>query len=57
MGESDHLAFGPPASISLHLVSNSITPVGSVHKSRGDVQCGAYVSAVEEMVCMGVAEG
>ena len=35
-GESDHPAFGPPASISLHLASNSITPAGSVHKSRGD---------------------
>ena len=28
-GESDHLAFGSPA-------SNSIPPAGSVHKSRGD---------------------
>ena len=36
MGESDHSNFGPPASISLHLASNSITPAGSVHKSRGD---------------------
>ena len=35
-GESDHPAFGPPVSISLHLASNSITPAGSVHKSRGD---------------------
>ena len=35
-GESDHPAFGPPASISLHLASNSITPAGSVHKSKGD---------------------
>ena len=35
-GESDHPAFGPPASISLHLVSNSITPAGSVPKSSGD---------------------
>ena len=34
--ESDHLAFGPPASISLHLASSYITPAGSVHKSRGD---------------------
>ena len=34
--ESDHPAFGPPASISLHLASNFITPAGSVHKSRGD---------------------
>ena len=35
-GESDHPAFGPPASISLHLASSSITPTGSVHKSRDD---------------------
>ena len=35
-GESDHPAFGPPASLSVHLASNSITPTGSVHKSRGD---------------------
>ena len=34
--ESDHPAFGPQASISLHLGSNSITPAGSLHKSRGD---------------------
>ena len=36
-GESDHPAFGPPASISLQLASNSITPAGSVRKSRGDI--------------------
>ena len=35
-GESDHPAFGPPVSLSLHLVSSFITPTGSVHKSRGD---------------------
>ena len=35
-GESDHPAFGPPASLSLSMVKSSITPVGSVHKSRGD---------------------
>ena len=35
-GESDHPAFGPPASISLHLASSSITPMGSVHIYRGD---------------------
>ena len=35
-GESDHPAFGPPASLSLHLASSSITPAGSIHKSRGD---------------------
>ena len=35
-GESDHPAFGPPASISLYLASKSITPAESVHKSRSD---------------------
>ena len=37
---------------------SSITPVGSVHRTRGD--SGAYVGAVEEMVCVVcvvVAEG
>ena len=36
-GESDHPAFGPPDSLSLHLTSSTITPAGSVHKSRGDI--------------------
>ena len=27
---------GPPASLSVHLASSAVTPVGSVHKSRGD---------------------
>ena len=35
-GVSNHPAFGPPASLSLLLASSSITPAGSVHKSRGD---------------------
>ena len=35
-GESDHPAFGPPASLSLHLASRSITPSGYVHKSTSD---------------------
>ena len=35
-GESDVPACGPPASFSVHLVSSAVTPVGSVHKSRGD---------------------
>ena len=30
------LACGPPASFSVHLASSAVTPVGSVHKSRGD---------------------
>ena len=29
-------ACGPPASISVHLASSTVTPAGSVHKSRGD---------------------
>ena len=36
LGESDHPTFGSPASLSLHLASIYITPVGSVHKSTGD---------------------
>ena len=59
MGESDVLAFGPPANLSIHLAISSIIPAGSVHKSRGG-QCSAYVGAVEEIVCVmcvGVAEG
>ena len=36
LGESYHPAFSPAASIYLHMASNSITPAGSVHKSRGD---------------------
>ena len=38
------------------LASSAVTPAGSVHKSRG----GAYVGAVEEMmcvVCVDVTEG
>ena len=35
-GGTDHPAFGSPASLSLHLASSSITPAGSVHKSKGD---------------------
>ena len=34
--ESDVPACGPPASFSVHLASSAVTPVGSVHKSRGD---------------------
>ena len=43
-------ACGPPASFSVHLASSAVTPAGSVHKSQGR-QCGAYVGAVEEMMC------
>ena len=46
-GESDVPDCGPPASFSVHLDSSSVTPAGSVHKSRG-----AYVGAIEEMRCV-----
>ena len=52
-GESDFPACGPPASFSVHLDSSAVIPAWSVHKSRG----GVYVGAVEEMMCVDVAEG
>ena len=42
-GKYDHPAFGSPAILSLHLASSSITPVGSVHKSRGDNEVRMWV--------------
>ena len=48
-GGYGHPAFGLPVSLSLHLASSSITPAGSVRKSRGD---SVGVGAVEEMVCV-----
>ena len=36
VGEYDLPACGTPASVFVHLASSSITPAGSVHKSRGD---------------------
>ena len=50
-GESDHPAFDPPASLSLHLASSSITPAGYVHKSRGDSVVRMWVQ-LKEMVCV-----
>ena len=35
-GEYDVPACDPPTSFSVHLASSADTPVGSVHKSRGD---------------------
>ena len=35
-GESDIPACCPPANFSVHLASSAVTPVGDVHKSRGD---------------------
>ena len=46
-----HTASGPTTSLSLHLACSSITPVGSLHKSRGDNVC-AYVGEVKEMMCV-----
>ena len=34
--QSDRPACSPPASFSVHLVSSTVTPAGSVQKSRGD---------------------
>ena len=50
-GESDHPTFGPPARLSLHLASSSITPAASVHKSRGNNVVSMW-GAVEEMMCV-----
>ena len=50
-GESDHPAFGPPASISFHLASSSITPAGSVHKSRDDSGVRMWVQLKRWYVC------
>ena len=49
-GEPDHPAFGLPVSLSLHLASSSITPAGSVHKSRGDNVVCMWVQ-LKEIVC------
>ena len=54
-GESNHPAFGPPASLSLHLASSSITPAGSIHKSRGGNVVLMWVQLKRWYV--GVAEG
>ena len=59
MGESDVPAFGPPANVSIHLAISSIIPAGVCPQIQMR-QCGAYVDAVEEIVCVmcvGVAEG
>ena len=58
-GETDVPASGPPASFSVRLDSSAVTPAGTAHKSMG-CQSGAYVGAVEEMmcaVCVSVTEG
>ena len=52
-GESDVPACGPPASFSVHLASSAVTPAGFVQGR----QCGVYVGAVEEMMCVDVTEG
>ena len=58
LGESDHPAFGPPASLSLNLASSSITSAGSVHKSRGDSVVRMLVQLkIWCVMCVGFAEG
>ena len=52
-GESDVPACGPPASFSVHLASSAVTPAGFVQGR----QCGVYVGAVEEIMCVDVTEG
>ena len=54
-GESDHPAFGPPVSLSLHLANSSITPAGSVHKSRGNSVVHMWVQL--KRWCVGVVDG
>ena len=57
-GASNHPAFGPPASLSHHLASSSITPAGSVHKSRGDNVVRMWVQLNRWCVsCVGVYRG
>ena len=58
-GESNVPACGPPASFSVHLASSAVTPTGLCPQIQG-WQWGAYVGAVEEMmcvVCVDVTEG
>ena len=56
-GESDHPAFGPPVSISLHMAINSITPARSVHKSRGDSVVRMWVQLKRWCMCGCCREG
>ena len=56
-GGSDHPVFGPPVSKSRHLAISSITPAGSVHKSRGDSVVRMWVQLKRWcVVCVDVAE-
>ena len=57
VGESDHPAFGPPVSLSLHLASSSITPAGSVHKSRGYSVMRMWVKLKRWCVCWVLQRG
>ena len=56
MGESDVPAFGAPANLSGHQLHHSSGACPQTQRR----QCGAYMGAVEEIVCVmcvGVAEG
>ena len=58
VGESDHPACGPQASLSLHLPSSSITSVGSAQKSSGDNVVRMSVQLTRWCVsCVDVTEG
>ena len=53
-GPHQHV-FGPPASLPLHPASSSITPAGSVHKSKGDNVVRMWVQVKRRCVlCMWV---
>ena len=49
-GESDFPACGPPASFSVHLASSAVNPAESPQINV--CQRGAYVGAVDEMLCV-----
>ena len=55
-GESDHPAFGPPASLYLPQASSSITPAGSVHKSRDDNVVRMWVQLKRCVSCVWVLQ-
>ena len=50
MGESDGPACGPPASFPVLLASSACTLEGM--STNPGLQCGAYVGAVVEMICV-----
>ena len=51
-GESDVHACGPPASFSVYLACNAVTPAGSVHKSWDDHVMRMWVQLKKWCVCV-----